>query len=93
MSTPTEASPTETSPTEATIDALKARIDEATTKAKHQGFVQMFRAKTFVENNPFQSIAIAVGVGYAVKLIKPGPIFTLGLFGGLTYLATRFEMH
>jgi ElaB/YqjD/DUF883 family membrane-anchored ribosome-binding protein len=79
--------------TDNVAEALKSRLDEATTKAKQQGFVQMFRAKTFIEKNPFQSVAIAVGVGYAVKLIKPGPIFTLGLFGGLAYLATRFEMH
>ncbi|MEO8843444.1 MAG: hypothetical protein ABI591_09255 [Kofleriaceae bacterium] len=84
---------TESSPIEDTIDALKARVDDATSKAKQQGFVTMVRAKTFVETNPFQSIAIAVAVGYAVKLIKPGPIVTLGLFGGLAYLATRFEMH
>jgi ElaB/YqjD/DUF883 family membrane-anchored ribosome-binding protein len=79
--------------TDGVTEVLKSRLDEATTKAKQQGFVQMFRAKTFIEKNPFQSVAIAVGVGYAVKLIKPGPIFTLGLFGGLAYLATRFEMH
>jgi len=84
---------TESSPSDGKGDALKSQIEEATMKAKQRGFVTMVRAKTFVENNPFQSIAIAVGVGYLVKLIKPGPTFTLGLFGGLAYLATRFEMH
>ena len=84
---------TESSSDDGAADGLKSRLDEATMKAKQQGFVTMFRARTFIEQNPFQSIAIAVGVGYALKLIKPGPIFTLGLFGGLAYLATRFEMH
>lgn len=90
---PQETSPTPTDSITDTIDALKARLDDATAKAKQQGFAQMFKAKTFIEKNPFQSIAIAAGIGYAVKLVKPGPLFTLGLFGGLAYLATRFEMH
>jgi hypothetical protein len=84
---------TESSSGDGLGEAMKARLDDVTTKAKQQGFVTMFRAKTFIEQNPFQSVAIAVGIGYAVKLIKPGPIFTLGLFSGLAYLATRFEMH
>ena len=84
---------TESSSGDGVAGAMKSRLDDATTKAKQQGFVTMFRAKTFIEQNPFQSIAIAVGVGYAVKLIKPGPILTIALFGGLAYLATRFKMH
>jgi len=74
------------------IDKAKLRFDEVAAKAKNQGFAQMVKSKTFIERNPFQSVAIAVGVGYALKLLKPGPVFTAGVFGGLLYLATRFEM-
>jgi ElaB/YqjD/DUF883 family membrane-anchored ribosome-binding protein len=83
---------TENSQIEETIDAIKTRIDDATTKAKQQTFVSMFRAKTFIEKNPFQSVALAVGAGWALKLVKPGPVVTIGLFAGLAYLATRFDM-
>ena len=75
------------------IDEVKLRFDEAAASAKMQGFAQMVKSKSFIERNPFQSVAIAVGVGYALKLLKPGPVITAGVFGGLLYLATRFEMH
>jgi hypothetical protein len=74
------------------IEEVKLRFDEATAKAKVSGFTTMVKSKSFIEKNPFQSMAIAVGVGYALKLLKPGPVFTAGVFGGLLYLATRFEM-
>jgi len=41
---------------------VKSRLDEATTKGKEQGFGTMFRGRS-IEQNPFQSVAIAVGVG------------------------------
>ncbi len=85
-------STTESSPINETFDALKSRLDEAKLNAKQRGFVTIVRTKNFVEKNPFQSIALAAGLGYLVKLIKPGPIFTAGLFSGLAYLAARFEM-
>jgi ElaB/YqjD/DUF883 family membrane-anchored ribosome-binding protein len=75
------------------IDEVKMRFDDAAAKAKLSGFTTMVKSKSFIERNPFQSVAIAVGIGYALKLLRPGPVFTAGVAGGLLYLATRFEMH
>ncbi len=66
-------------------DALKARVDNLTNQAKKQGFMTIFKTKQYVEKNPFQSLAIAFGVGYVLKTLKPGVLVTAALLGGAWY--------
>ncbi len=64
---------------------LKTRVDTLTNQAKKQGFMTIFKTKQFVEKNPFQSLAIAFGVGYVLKTLKPGVLVTTALVGGALY--------
>ncbi len=66
-------------------DFLKARVDNLTNQAKKQGLMTIFKAKQYVEKNPFQSLAIAFGVGYALKMLRPGVLVTTALVGGALY--------
>jgi ElaB/YqjD/DUF883 family membrane-anchored ribosome-binding protein len=64
---------------------LKSRVDTLTNQAKKQGFMTIFKTKQYVEKNPFQSLAIAFGVGYVLKTLKPGVLVTTALVGGALY--------
>ncbi|GEM_PF-2579105 len=66
-------------------DFLKARVGNLTNQAKKQGFMTIFKTKQYVEKNPFQSLAIAFGVGYVLKTLKPGVLVTAALVGGALY--------
>lgn len=66
-------------------DFLKARVDTIANQAKQQGFMTIFKTKQYVEKNPFQSLAIAFGVGYVLKTLKPGVLVTAALVGGALY--------
>jgi ElaB/YqjD/DUF883 family membrane-anchored ribosome-binding protein len=67
---------------------VMARVDEA----KKQGFMTIVKTKTFVEKNPFQSIALAFGAGYLFKLVRPGIMTTLAVVGGAAFLGQKLGL-
>jgi ElaB/YqjD/DUF883 family membrane-anchored ribosome-binding protein len=71
---------------------VKTRIDEVTVQAKKRGFMTLMQIKQFVEKNPFQSLAIAFGVGYAFKLLSPGVVKTAAVVGGAGLLGKKLGL-
>ncbi len=72
MSTPSEVTPT--------VENLKAQASEAVRKVSNQLNEQAnylndsvstarYNTQEFIENNPWQSVAIAVGVGFLLGIV------------------------
>jgi ElaB/YqjD/DUF883 family membrane-anchored ribosome-binding protein len=73
------------------VDALKARLEDATAQAKQKGMATLMKTRQYITENPFRSIAIAFGAGYVLKLVRPGALVTLALLGGAGYAGTQWR--
>lgn len=78
-----------TAPKTAIDDIVQQLGGAALKRAKQSGFVYAFKARAYVEKNPFQALGIAFGVGYLVKSLFPGPVSTLAVLGGAAYVAKK----
>jgi ElaB/YqjD/DUF883 family membrane-anchored ribosome-binding protein len=73
----------------ATVGAIKARLGDVTDQVKEGGSAAIDRTSTFVEANPFKSLALAFGLGYVLMRIRTSPLVKIAVVGGLGYLGTR----
>lgn len=74
------------------IGSLKSDVTKRVDDAKKQGFMTIVKTKTFVEKNPFQSLAIAFGAGYLFKFVRPGVMTTLAVVGGAAFLGQKLGL-
>jgi ElaB/YqjD/DUF883 family membrane-anchored ribosome-binding protein len=73
----------------ATVDAIKARLGDVGDQVKESSSAAIDRTTTFIEANPFKSVAISFGIGYVLMRLRTSPLVKIALVGGLGYLGTR----
>lgn len=74
------------------LTSLKGDVNKRVDDVKKQGFMTIVKTKTFVEKNPFQSLAIAFGAGYLFKFVRPGVMTTLAVVGGAAFLGQKLGL-
>lgn len=73
----------------AAVDSLKAQVGDAVKSVKDGGASAIDRTTSFIEQNPYKSLAIAFGFGYLVMRVQTSPVIKVALVGGLAYLGTQ----
>jgi ElaB/YqjD/DUF883 family membrane-anchored ribosome-binding protein len=71
------------------VDSIKVRVVEITDQAKSRGSDLYGRAAAVIKAKPFQSVAIAFGVGYLAMRINTSKLTPLAVIGALGYFGTQ----
>jgi ElaB/YqjD/DUF883 family membrane-anchored ribosome-binding protein len=73
-----------------TVDAIKAKVDDLKTRVgdvsgtvKDGGAAAYDKTVSFIQANPFKSLAIAFGIGYVAMRIRTSRVLKIALLGGL----------
>lgn len=47
------------------------------------------RVADYIREQPFQTVGMAIGIGYVARILFRGPFVTLAVLGGIGYLGAR----
>jgi ElaB/YqjD/DUF883 family membrane-anchored ribosome-binding protein len=71
------------------VEALKSRANEVEQEVRDRGAAALEHTSSFVQANPFASVAIAFAIGYVAMRLRTSMFVKLGLVAGLGYLGNR----